>query len=89
MHNIKNKTKRLNQSNESTKSKVSAIVSTAKKIILHKSDVNQMVSKQLITVKQKPIVPNTTNHIISHNPLGNIYLVLVLKYFKSSIIITQ
>jgi len=56
VHNIKNKTKRLNQLNHSINNNIPAMISTVKKVISHTSDVNKMVNKQLVTVQQKPVI---------------------------------
>ncbi|XP_060838805.1 transcriptional protein SWT1-like isoform X2 [Rhopalosiphum padi] len=65
-HNIKNKTKRLNQTNQSLKKKKSGLVSATKKIILNNnSSIDKCFDHQLMNVQQKPIVPVINNTISS------------------------
>jgi len=74
-HNIKNKTKRLNQTNQSLKKKKSGLVSATKKIILNNnSSIDKCFDHQLMNVQQKPIVPVINNTISSSSSSGEIYL---------------
>jgi len=70
LHNIKNRMKRLNESNHIIKMKIPTIISAAKKIKSNTSEVNKMVNRQLVTVQQKPIVlksmvPSNHSKVIS------------------------
>uniref|UniRef100_A0A2H8TQ75 Transcriptional protein swt1 n=1 Tax=Melanaphis sacchari TaxID=742174 RepID=A0A2H8TQ75_9HEMI len=66
--NIKNKTKRLNQPNQSTKKKKSGLISTTKKIISNNnSSIDKCFDQQLMNVQQKPIVPIVNNTISSNS----------------------
>uniref|UniRef100_A0A2S2QKY5 Transcriptional protein swt1 n=1 Tax=Sipha flava TaxID=143950 RepID=A0A2S2QKY5_9HEMI len=64
-HNIKNKTKRLNKSFQTTTKSDSILASTHKKPLLNNLNINQILNKQLITVQQKPVVPK---NMISSKP---------------------
>ncbi|CAH1708742.1 unnamed protein product [Aphis gossypii] len=65
-HNIKNKTKRLNQPNQSIKKKKPGLTSTPKKIILNKnSSIDKCFDQQLMNLQQKPVVPILNNMISS------------------------
>jgi len=72
--NNKNKTKRLNQPNQSTKKKKPGLVSTTKKIISNNnSSINKCIDQQLMNVQQKPIVPILNNMISPCSSSGKIY----------------
>jgi hypothetical protein len=73
-HNIKNKTKRLNKSFQTTTKSDSILASTHKKPLLNNLNINQILNKQLITVQQKPVVPK---NMISSKPSGEFFFFFI------------